>query len=204
MNLPLQIGVTGGIGAGKSVVCAIFSALGTPIYEADKRAIWLTEHDPILKADIQRVLGASAYDPLGRYNRAWVASQVFANPELLTALNAVIHPRVLADTDLWVNQQAQKPYVIKEAALMRAAGDGNSSNKVIVVQAPIALRIERIRNRDPHRSETEIRNIIERQISDAERLNLADYVLENDETRLLMPQILGLHEEFLRLRINKS
>ncbi|QMW03561.1 dephospho-CoA kinase [Spirosoma foliorum] len=198
MKAPLQIGVTGGIGSGKSVVCQVFQSLGAPVYEADERAKWLTEHDPILKADIKRVLGSNAYDAAGHYNRAWVASQVFANPELLTTLNGVIHPRVFADTAAWVNQQLGKPYVIKEAAIMKAAGDHNTLDKVIVVQAPVALRIERIHKRDPHRSEAEIRNIIARQVSDDERLKLADYVLDNDESQLLLPQIIRLHEDFLR------
>lgn len=196
MKTPLQIGVTGGIGSGKSVVCAVFAALGIPVYAADERAKWLTEHDPILKADIQRVLGPNAYDAVGRYNRAWVASQVFADPALLAALNAVIHPRVLADTAAWVNEQVGKPYVIKEAALMKAAGSGNSLDSVIVVQAPVALRIERIRKRDPQRSEAEIQQIIDRQISDDERAQLANHVIENDESQLLLPQIIRLHDLF--------
>ncbi|GAB3800102.1 dephospho-CoA kinase [Spirosoma humi] len=202
MKTPLQIGVTGGIGSGKSVVCAVFAAMGIPVYAADERAKWLTEHDPILKADIQRVLGPNAYDPTGRYNRSWVASQVFSDPALLTALNSVIHPRVLADTAAWVNEQADKPYVVKEAALMKAAGSGNSLDKVIVVQAPVALRIERIRKRDPQRSEAEIQQIIDRQIGDAERLQLADYVIENDESQLLLPQIIRLHNDFLQQASN--
>lgn len=196
MKTPLQIGVTGGIGSGKSVVCAVFASMGIPVYAADERAKWLTEHDPILKADIQRVLGPNAYDAAGRYNRGWVASQVFADPALLAALNAVIHPRVLADTTAWVNEQADKPYVVKEAALMKAAGSGNSLDSVIVVQAPVALRIERIRQRDPQRSDAEIQQIIDRQISDAERARLANYVIENDESQLLLPQIIRLHDLF--------
>jgi dephospho-CoA kinase len=196
MKTPLQIGVTGGIGSGKSVVCRVFETLGVPVYYADERAKWLTEHDPILKADIVRVLGSQAYESLGRYNRTWVASQVFAEPALLNQLNTVIHPRVFADTALWVTQHADKPYVIKEAALMRAAGDGNSLDKVIVVQAPATVRIERIRHRDPHRSAQEIQHIIDRQVSDDERLRMADYVLLNDESQLLLPQIVRLHEEF--------
>lgn len=198
--MPLQIGVTGGIGSGKSLVCRVFRALNIPVYEADERAKWLTEHDPILKADIRRVLGQNAYDPLGRYNRAWVATQVFANPVLLQQLNSVIHPRVLTDTDAWVRQYIDKPYVVKEAALMRAAGDGNSLDKVVVVRAPIDLRIERIRKRDPHRSGEEILNIINRQVSDDERLQIADYMLTNDESQLLLPQIIRLHEEFLQMQ----
>lgn len=197
---PRQIGVTGGIGSGKSVVCHVFRTLGIPVYEADERARWLTEHDPILKADIIRVLGSNAYDALGRYNRAWVASQVFTNPGLLGQLNAVIHPRVWSDTDAWVGQHADKPYVIKEAALMQAAGKGNSLDKVIVVWAPIDVRLERIRQRDPHRSDEEILNIINRQASDEERTQIADYVVKNDEHQLLLPQIVRLHEEFLRQR----
>lgn len=199
---PRQIGVTGGIGSGKSVVCRMFQVLGIPVYQADERAKWLTEHDPILKSDIIRILGSNAYDALGRYNRAWVASQVFINPVLLGQLNAVIHPRVLSDTDAWVSQHADKPYVVKEAALMRAAGDANSLHKVVVVWAPINVRLERIRQRDPHRSDEEILNIINRQVSDEERGQIADYVVKNDESQLLLPQIIRLHEEFLRDRAN--
>lgn len=200
MKNPFQIGVTGGIGSGKSTVCRVFETLGVPVYYADERAKWLTEHDPILKADITRVLGPQAYNFVGKYNRSWVASQVFAEPVLLGQLNAVIHPRVLADTKLWVSQHADKPYVIKEAALMRAAGDGNSLDKVIMVQAPAALRIERIRVRDPHRSLSEIQHIIDRQVSDDERLRIANHVLYNDESQLLLPQIVALHQEFSRGR----
>ena len=196
MKTPLQIGVTGGIGSGKSVVCRVFETLGIPVYYADERAKWPPAHDPILNADIVRVLGGRAYDSLGRYNRTWVASQVFAEPALLNQLNAVIHPRVFADTARWVTEQADKPYVIKEAALMRAAGDGNTLDRVIVVQAPATVRIGRIRQRDPHRSVQEIQHIIDRQVGDDERLQLADYVLLNDESQLLLPQIVRLHEEF--------
>ncbi len=193
---PLQIGITGGIGSGKSVVCAVFRALGVPVYAADDRAKWLTDHDPILKADIKRLLGPDAYLPNGRYNRPWVASQVFADASLLQQLNALVHPRVMADTQSWVAQHSTHPYVLKEAALMRAAGDHNTLDKVVVVTAPINLRIARIRLRDPHRSEAEIRGIIQNQISDEERAKLADYVLINDEKTVLLPEIVRLHKAF--------
>ena len=198
MKRPLQIGVTGGIGSGKSVVCRVFAALGVPVYEADARAKWLTEHDTNLRADIIRVLGPSAYDADGRYDRTWVASRVFTDPALLAQLNAVIHPRVLADTVEWVNQHADAPYVVKEAALMRAAGDSNTLDRVVVVYAPVARRIARIRQRDPHRSEADIQAIIDRQMGDDDRLKLADFVVQNDESQLLLPQILALHTTFSR------
>ncbi|WP_375445467.1 dephospho-CoA kinase [uncultured Fibrella sp.] len=190
-----KIGITGGIGSGKSVVCRVFQLVGIPVYEADERAKWLTQHDPILRADIVRLLGREAYDQAGNYNRAFVAAQVFSNPQRLASLNALIHPRVFADTDQWVQQQAA-PYVVKEAALMRAAGDQNDLDAVVVVTAPLSLRIQRIRERDPQRSESEIRAIIDRQITDEARLQLADYVLLNDETELLIPQVLALDEQF--------
>ena len=190
-----KIGVTGGIGSGKSIVCRVFGLLGIPVYEADARARWLTQHDPILQADIVRLLGTLAYDAAGTYNRAWVAAQVFGDPDRLTALNALIHPRVLADTDAWVRRQ-RAPYVIKEAALLRAAGDGNDLDAVAVVTAPLPLRLQRIRQRDPHRTNAEIRAIIDRQMGDEDRLRLADYVITNDETDLLIPQILRLDQQF--------
>ncbi|XWW45511.1 dephospho-CoA kinase [Fibrella sp. USSR17] len=189
-----KIGVTGGIGAGKSVVCQLFKLLGIPVYEADERAKWLTQHDPILKSAIIQLLGKDAYDVAGRYNRPFVAAQVFNNPDRLAALNALVHPRVFADTDRWVRQQSA-PYVLKEAALMRAAGDQNDLDAVIVVTAPLSLRVERIRERDPQRSEAEIRAIIDRQITDEARLQLADYVVDNGETRLLIPQVLDLDRQ---------
>jgi dephospho-CoA kinase len=201
-----KIGVTGGIGAGKSTVCRVFRALGIPIYEADERAKWLTNHDPILRADLVRLLGPNAYDALGHYNRAFVAAQVFTDPALLHQLNALIHPRVFADTARWVADHATYPYVIKEAALMNAAGpreagpreagQGNDLDAVVVVTAPESLRIERVRLRDPHRSVAEIQAIMARQLSEEARLQLADYVLHNDEKKSLIPQLLALDEAF--------
>lgn len=197
MKAMLRIGVTGGIGSGKSLVCRVFASLGIPVYMADDRAKWLTENDPILKADITRVLGTMAYDTLGRYNRSWVASQVFSNPDLLQRLNAVIHPRVWADTADWVAQQTHAPYVIKEAALMKAASPEIGIDQVVVVESPLALRVERIRQRDPHRSVDDIQRIIANQISDEQRRQFADHILLNDESQLLLPQIWSLHQQFL-------
>jgi dephospho-CoA kinase len=200
---PLQIGVTGGIGTGKSLVCRVFNALGIPVYEADERAKWLVNHDAILRADIIRLLGSNAYtgDSLsGQYNRTWVAAQVFNHPERLQNLNALIHPRVHADTATWVATHQHLPYVVKEAAIMKAAGDGNTLDKVVVVQAPLELRLQRIRKRDPHRTEEEITNIINRQATEAQRLAIADFVVQNDEKQLLIPQILQLHQLFSGLQ----
>ncbi|MEA5141908.1 dephospho-CoA kinase [Arcicella rigui] len=188
------IGITGGIGSGKSLVCKVFSVLGIPIYEADARAKYLISHDQLLKKSIIELLGEQAYLASGDYNRAWVASQVFGNPILLSKLNALVHPKVRQDATDWIQRNQQTSFVLYEAALMKAAGDGNTFDKVIVVNAPVDLRIQRIKVRD-QRSEAEIRAIIERQISEEERRKIADFTIENDEKQPLLPQILDLYEK---------
>jgi dephospho-CoA kinase len=189
----LQIGITGGIGSGKSIVCRIFSALGVPVYSADDRAKWLLNHDLSLKSAVTQLLGSEAYLPNGIYNRAWVASQVFQNPPLLQKLNAIVHPRVGEDTQKWVEQNTNAPYLIKEAAIMAKAGQNNALAQVIVVHAPADLRVARVLQRDPQRSEKEVRDIIARQISDEERHKIADFIINNDESQLLIPQVWKLH-----------
>ncbi|MFN4147124.1 MAG: dephospho-CoA kinase [Runella sp.] len=196
----LRVGVTGGIGAGKSLVCRVFEALGVPIYTADERAKWLLNHDLALKAAVRQLLGSEAYLPDGQYHRNWVASQVFQNPDLLQQLNALVHPRVKEDTIAWVNQHSLKPYIIKEAAIMDKPNAQNQLDCVVVVHAPVALRVARVRQRDPHRSEKEILDIIARQQPDTDRLAIADYIVYNDETQLLLPQIWLLHQKFINLK----
>lgn len=194
--MPLQIGVTGGIGAGKSIVCRVFAALGVPIYSADDRAKWLLQNDPALRSAIVRLLGQEAYTAEGLYNRTWVARQVFGQPHLLQQLNALVHPRVREDTEAWVQAHQNATYIIKEAAIMAKAGTNNSLDKVVLIQAPILLRLSRIKQRDPQRTESEIRDIIARQMPDEERLQVADFVIQNDEHQLLIPQVWRLHQIF--------
>ena len=188
------IGITGGIGSGKSLVCRIFRVLDVPVYEADARARWLTTHDPLLRKQIVELLGETAYLPSGEYNRVWVAGQVFGNPELLGKLNGLIHPRVRQDGAEWVQQNSGKaPYLLYEAALMRAAGDGNPFAKVIAVHAPVELRLQWVLTRDAHRTEADVRAIMANQVTDEERLAWADFILENDEKKPLLGQVLALH-----------
>ncbi len=194
--MSLQIGITGGIGSGKSLVCRIFSALGIPIYSADDRAKWLLNHDEQLKKTVEALLGSEAYLPDGSYNRQWVASKVFNNSILLRELNAVVHPRVGEDTQAWLKLHSKAPYVVKEAAIMGKARQNNSLDKVIVVHSPVDVRVERVMQRDPQRSETEIRDIIARQVSDEERIKVADYVVYNDDNQLVIPQVWQLHQLF--------
>lgn len=202
MELPLLIGVTGGIGSGKSMVCRLFECLDIPVYYADSRAKWLTNNDPEIREKVVALLGNEAYDSAGRYNTRFVASSVFKNEPLLKELNAIIHPVVLRDTKAWVTQNAGAPYVVKEAAIMAKAGQANAVDYVVVVEAPVGLRIQRILQRDK-RTEHEIKAIIERQVSDESRREIADYIVNNDDTSELIPQVLHLHETFLKARSSK-
>ena len=193
------IGITGAIGSGKSIVCKVFATMGIPIYEADSRAKYLMNNDLALKKSIRNLLGEQAYTPTGEYNRAWVASQVFNNSDLLKQLNSIVHPRVREDAEKWILQYSKAPFLLYEAAIMKAAGDGNYFDKVIVVNAPINLRTKRVQKRD-NRSEQEIRDIIARQISDKERLKIADFVIVNDEKIPLLQQILDLKVIILNIK----
>lgn len=198
----ILIGLTGGIGAGKTLVGRIFVALGVPVYSADDRAKELLHHDGTLRAAIIDLLGPRAYTPTGEYDRVWVASRVFGQPEVLQQLNALVHPRVRQDGADWAARHAAHPYLLYEAALMNAAGDGNQFTKVIVVEAPEALRVARVRARDPQRSEAEIRAILARQKTDAERRALADFVLLNDDQVPLLDPVLDLHNRLTVLGLS--
>ncbi len=195
MNNILQVGMTGGIGSGKSLVCKIFNAIGIPIYDADSRAKWLTHNNDKIRAAIIEYFGKDAYSING-LNREYIADRVFNNKNELEVLNSIIHPEVGNDYQLWVKNQHTK-YVIKEAALMFESGSYKVLDKVINVTAPIPLRIQRVLKRDNFRTEKEIQAIIEKQLSDEERIKRSDYVINNDEHEMLIPQVLKLHEEFM-------
>ncbi|WP_353721566.1 dephospho-CoA kinase [Dyadobacter sp. 676] len=201
MDLPLLIGITGGIGSGKSMVCRLFECLDIPVYYADSRAKWLTNYDPEIREKVTALLGQDAYNAQGFYDTKFVASRVFNNEPLLKELNAIIHPVVRRDTVEWVGRHAGLPYVLKEAAIMGKAGQSNAVDYVVVVEAPVELRIQRILSRD-NRTEQEIRAIIERQISDESRREIADFIVHNDEASALIPQVLHLHEIFRKGRAN--
>ena len=195
LRTPYQVGITGGIGAGKSTVCTLFRLLGVPVYAADDRAKWLIENDLLLRSRIEALLGPEAYHPDGSYNRLYVAPRVFADAALLSQLNALVHPVVGQDYQEWVSRQGSS-YVLKEAALMQAAGEGNTLDVVLVVEAPLDLRIRRLRMRDPHRSRSEIEGIMAKQATDEARSAWADGRILNDEKHPLIRQVLEWHQRF--------
>jgi dephospho-CoA kinase len=196
---PLQVGITGGIGSGKSTVCKIFSILGIPVYDADTRAKLLYVHNLDLKNEIIQAFGTEAYTAAGQVNRSYLANRVFNNSQSVALLNRLVHPRVGADYQVWVKQQTDAPYVLKEAALLFESGSFQSLDKVIAVFTPLPLRIQRISQRDKQRSVEEIQAIISKQMAEEEKIKRADYILYNDEGQLLIPQVLQLHKEFLAI-----
>ncbi len=196
MKLPLQIGITGGIGSGKSLVCKIFRVLGVPTYDADSRAKILMTTDGILIDQIKKEFGSLSYNSEGVLDREFLGASVFSNAAKLAKLNSFVHPMVAEDFKKWVEKQAGRKYVLKEAALLFESGSYLSLDKIILVSAPEAMRIKRVLARDKHRSEADVENIIRNQLSEEEKEMKADYIIRNDEHELILPQVLELHERF--------
>ncbi len=196
MNKPLQIGVTGGIGSGKSTICRIFKVLGAPVYDADFRARQLMERDQTLIESIRQTFGLASYKKDGSLDRVFLAKATFGNPDALAKLNGLVHPRVKSDFAAWTDTQSH-PYVVREAALLYESGSYTTVDKMIVVMSPHELRIQRVQQRDQHRSLQDIEAIIASQMSDEEKSSRADFIIQNDEKHLVIPQVLALHQLFL-------
>lgn len=194
----LKIGITGGIGAGKSTVCKIFAALGIPVYDADSRAKLVLVEDADLVRQIKEQFGEESYFSDGSLNREWLAAQVFGKPEQLALLNGLVHPKVGLDFERWYQQHQQAPYVLKEAALIFEAGSYKILDAVIAVTAPQALRVRRTIMRDNHRSRSQIEEIMQRQLSEEERISRSQFKIVNDDHSMVLPQVLRLHRQFLK------
>ena len=197
----LRIGLTGGIGSGKSTVARIFEVLGIPVYKADDEAKRLMTEDVTLRSNIISSFGEASYtnDIL---NRKYLSEQVFNDSEKIKLLNSLVHPATLKDAAEWMEKQ-KAPYVIKEAALIFESGSGKMLDYVIGVKAPLALRIERTIKRDNVTSD-EVQARIDLQIDEEEKLHLCDYIIVNDEKQMLIPQVLALHENFLKVQSQKA
>lgn len=197
----LKIGLTGGIGSGKTIVSRIFEVLGIPVYYSDEAAKRLMNENEELKQEIMRSFGESAYLD-GILNRAYLSSKVFNDKQKLEELNALVHPVTIYDANSWMNRQ-NSPYVIKEAALIFESGSQEQLDYVIGVFAPQSLRTHRVMKRD----EVTREQVIERmknQISEEIKMKLCDFVITNDENELVIPQVIALHEKLLSLVHDQS
>jgi len=191
----LKVGITGNIGSGKTTVSRIFEILGVPQFYADDAAKKVMVEDPILIDTLKKEFGRESYFDDGSLNRKYIAGIVFNNETELAKLNAIVHPAVFRAFDNWLAGIKNAPYVMKEAALLFESSSYKMCDKTIMVTAPLELRINRVMQRDNlTRAEVESRNA--RQFSEEEKIQLADFVIRNDDTELVIPQVLELHKQF--------
>ncbi len=189
----LRIGLTGGIGSGKSTVARIFEILGIPVYYADDAAKKLMNTHEELKQSIIQHFGAESYKE-GILDRKYIACIVFNDKEKLDLLNSLIHPVTITDAEEWMmNQKA--PYAIKEAALLFESGAAANLDYIIGVHAPLHIRVQRVIKRDKL-SAKEIMKRISHQIDEEMKMKLCDFVITNDEQQLVIPQVLALDKKF--------
>ncbi|MDE3235560.1 MAG: dephospho-CoA kinase [Bacteroidota bacterium] len=193
----LKIGLTGGIGSGKSTVANIFKVLGIPVFDADSVAKKIMEEDEQLMYSIKKEFGDETYQN-GKLNRKYLAGIVFHDAYKLEVLNAIVHPATIKAAALWMEQQ-QAPYVIKEAALMFESASAAGVDYIIGVYAPKHIRIKRVMERD-HVGREEVIARMDKQINEEIKMKLCDFVIINDEQQLLIKQVLRLHEQFFALQ----
>ncbi len=197
----LKIGITGGIGSGKTTVAKIFELLQVPVYYADAASKRLYETDASLRERIIQEFGKEIYSG-NRLNKAALAQIVFSDPAKLALLNSLVHPLTITDARNWMNQQ-KTTYVLKEAALIFESGSAEGLDYVIGVAAPAALRIHRAMQRDGV-SREEVQNRMSRQINEGIKMRLCDFIIHNNEQQLVIPQVLKLHEFLLKKAQEKS
>ncbi|MDQ3100733.1 MAG: dephospho-CoA kinase [Bacteroidota bacterium] len=191
----IRIGLTGGIGSGKSVVAQILKVLGVAVFNSDHAARAMMEHDRELQQEIIDRFGEQIY-PEGKLDRSSLASIVFNDPAALKDLNSIVHPAVRAKFNSWAGAQ-NSPYSVMESAILAETGGHELFDQVIVVSAPEQLRITRVMQRDgveEHSVHARMRN----QSTEEERLAIADHVIKNDHTQLVIPQVLSIHEQLLK------
>ena len=192
----LKIGITGGIGSGKTTVAGIFQVLGVPVYSADDAARRLMNEEGNLKKAVIELFGKESYLN-GQLNRPFIASIVFNQPDKLQQLNALVHPATIKDAAHWMHLQ-NTPYVIKEAALMFESAAGKEMDKIVGVYAPSAVRLKRAMQRDSISREAVLARM-DKQIDETIKMKLCDYVIKNDDREMVIPQVIELHQKFLKM-----
>ena len=192
----IKVGITGGIGSGKSIICQVFSALGALVFNADEAARFLMEYDPQLIGAIKKLLGDSVYIN-DKLDRGKISSIVFNDPSKLKAFNALVHPATIRYGNEWMNRQ-QGPYVLKEAAIIFETGANTGLDFIIGVFAPMELRIKRVMARSGH-SREKVVSIIANQMDETEKMKLCDIIIVNDDAKAVLPQVIAAHEQLLRM-----
>ena len=191
---PKLIGVTGGIGSGKSTVCKIFETLGHKVYYADDRAKWLMHHNADLVEKIKALFGESAFQQ-GVLNRKLISEKAFKTPSILEKLNAVVHPAVGKDLLEWQQANENDKLLFYEAALVFETGSSKKMDEVVLVTAPEEVRIQRVLKRDPQRTRESIVKIMDQQLSDEDKESRADHIIKNDGTTSVIEQSMSIYSK---------
>lgn len=191
-----RLGVTGGIGSGKTTVCRIFRVLGVPVFVADTEARDIMENEPEIRSAINLITGKDLY-VTGTLDRKELARIIFNRPELLRRVNGAVHPAVLKRFEEWADAAAV-PYVIMESAILFEAGADSLVDRVVTISAPVEERISRVMGRNDLTREEVIRRI-NNQLEDEEREEQSYYIINNSDNEMIIPEILKIHEDMLRL-----
>ena len=195
----IKIGITGGIGSGKTTVCHVFEQLGIPVFYADTVAKEIMVTDPVLREGMMNTFGIESYELSGKLNNKHIAQIVFNNKTELEKLNALVHPAVFRAFESWQQTiPADVPYNLKEAALLFESGSYQMCDHSILVTAPEAVKIHRVMERDGVTSE-QVEARMDKQLSDEEKNKMADFLITNDESQSVILQVLELHHQFINL-----
>ena len=193
----LKIGITGSIGAGKSTVAGIFKVLGIPVFDADATAKNILNTDSVLREQIAATFGSETYKN-GLLDKKYLATLVFNNPDQLAKLNALVHPATIEAANIWAKhcEEQGSPYILKEAALLFEAGTNVGLDFIIGVTAPVEMRIARVMERD-HVTREEVLKRMQHQLDDTEKMKRCNFVIDNNEASLVIPEVLALHARFI-------
>jgi dephospho-CoA kinase len=192
----IKVGITGGIGSGKSLICQVFSKLGVPVYIADEAAKTLMDQDPEIRNRLTGIFGATIYAD-GKLNRSKLAGLIFDDPKLLAEVNRIVHPRVRYDFGQWSSSFSQVPFVIQESAILFESNAFNLFDYIILVTAPEEIRIQRALDR-PDMTREKILRIMENQFPEEEKIVRSHSVIKNDGTTLILPLILSIYSQLSR------
>lgn len=192
----IVVGLTGGIGSGKTTISKYFSALGIPVFIADEEAKRLMHNSKVIKRKLVQLFGELAYVD-GTLNRSYLASKIFTDKGLLSKMNAIVHPKVAAHFKSWLKQQ-KGPYIIKEAAIIFENNLQSQYDYIITVVADEDLRINRVIKRD-NASKAKIESIIKNQLSDKDKIEKSDFVITNNDLEIAKTQVLEIHQRILEI-----
>lgn len=196
----IKIGITGGIGSGKTTVCRVFEILGIPVFYSDTVAREIMTSDPVLVQEMTAAFGTESYVPAGSLNTKYIAGIVFNDTTALNRLNSIVHPAVFRAFDAWLLKvPSHTPYVLKEAALLYESGSYKSCDRTVLVTAPQEIKLGRVMLRDQF-SREQVQARMDKQMNDEEKIKLADAILVNDGIHPVIPQVIGLHRQFLQIK----